>query len=232
MRQTRQPGKGVLDLCRGPANSQHRMGRFIHTSLYISAVFMACLAAAPDANSQPEFTTKYVYYAIGGNTPLEIYRSMLKRGPRVDGAKAYAATSAESAQSGKLQQGDTCHIEDYRLRIDFEIKLPRIKNEKILSSGDQSRWQEFARFLKKHEETHRSIWLACAAELETKIHTLKATTCAEVEKKSQSLWEATRKACSKKHDAFDAAEQKKLMQRPFVKLVYKKSLQTRAAKAN
>lgn len=207
------------------------MANLIQAPLRISAVFLACLATAPQAAAQPEFTTKYVYYAISGTTPLEIYRSMLKRGPRVEGAKAYAATSAESAQSGKLQQGDTCHIEDYRLRIDFEIKLPRVKNEKVLSSGDRSRWQEFSRFLKKHEETHRSIWLACATELETKIRTVKAATCAEAEKKSQSLWEATRKACSKKHDAFDAAEQKKLMQRPFVKLVYRKSLHTRAAKA-
>lgn len=221
----------MLDLFHRPANSQRRMGHLVHTAFRFSAVVLASLAVAPQAVGQPEFTTKYVYYAIGGNTPLEIYRSMLKRGPRVDGAKAYAATSAESVQSGKLQPGQTCHIEDYRLRIDFQIKLPRIKNEKILSTGDRSRWKEFARFLKKHEETHRAIWLTCAADLETKIHSIKAATCAEVEKKSQSLWDATRKACSKKHDAFDAAEQKKLMQRPFVKLVYRKSLQTRAAKA-
>lgn len=196
----------------------------------MAALALAAAMAAAPASAKPEFTTKYVYYTVAGNTPLEIYRAMLKRGPRVDGSKAYAATSADSSQTGKLQQDDTCHIEDYHLQIDFEIKLPRIPNERVLSRPDLKRWQEFTRFLKKHEETHRTIWLACAAELETRVQVLKAATCAEAEATSQKLWETARKACTKKHDAFDAAEQKKLMQRPFVKLVYRKSQQTRAAK--
>jgi len=183
------------------------------------------------AEAKPAFTTKYVYYSVGGDTPEAIYKAMLSRGPRVNGAKAYAATSAVSSQDGKLLQAASCRIEDYQLKIDFEIKLPKIRNEKVLAPADRNRWKDFTRFLRRHEETHRSIWLGCAADLERKVKSLRAATCAEADKKAASLWETIRKACARKHDAFDAAEQKRLLQHPFVRLVYRRSLQTHAAKA-
>jgi len=183
------------------------------------------------ATAKPVQSTRYTFYSVGGDTAEDVYSAMLRKGPRVNGAKAYAATSAVTTQDGKLLQGASCSIGDYRLKLDFIIKLPKIKNEQVLPVADRKRWQQFSVFLKKHEETHRSIWMGCAAELEAKVKTIKAKTCGEADKKAQKLWDKMRASCSKKHVAFDAAEQKKLMQHPFVRLVYKRSLQTHAAKA-
>lgn len=184
----------------------------------------ALLAISPAlAQAKPVYTTKYVYYSVGGNTPESIYKAMLSKGPRVNGAKAYAATTATTRQDGKLMMAKSCQIEDYKLRLDFQIKLPKIKNEKVLSASDRERWKQFAVFLKKHEETHRSIWLECAANMERKIRAIKARTCDEVDKQAEKLWDQTRAECSKKHDAFDKAEQKKLLKHPFVQLVYRRS---------
>lgn len=199
------------------------------------SVFVFCSAClilgSAIAAAKPAQTTRYTFYTVGGDTAQEVYNAMLRKGPRVNGAKAYAATSAVTTQDGKLLQGASCRIGDYRLKLDFTIKLPKIKNEKVLPASDRARWQQFAGFLKKHEETHRSIWMGCAADLEAQVRTIKARTCADADKKAQKLWDKMRTACSKKHVAFDAAEQKKLMQHPFVRLVYKRSLQTHAAKA-
>ena len=184
--------------------------------LIAAALFLSC----PIAEAKPLFHTKYTYYAVGGDTAEDIYKAMLSKGPRVNGAKAYAATSATTTQDGKLSQSKSCRIENYRLKIDFNIKLPRIKNEQVLPAADRSRWRQFSSFLKKHEETHRSIWLGCAADLERQVATIKASTCGDADKKAASLWEKMRAACSRKHNAFDAAEQKKLMKHPFVKLVH------------
>lgn len=192
-------------------------------ALAVPAMALATLVAAQSAAAKPAFTTKYTYYAVGGDSVEDIYRAMLSRGPRVNGAKAYAATTATSSQDGRLRQAKSCQIEDYRLKIDFVIKLPKIKNEKILPSSDRNRWTQFSAFLKKHEETHRSIWLDCAADLDRKVRAIKASTCAEADAKAGKLWEQTRAACSKRHDAFDKAEQKRLMQHPFVKLVLKRN---------
>ena len=57
------------------------------------------------ALSKPHQTTKYTYYAISGDTPGAIYSTLVKRGPRVGGVKAYAATTAVSSQSGQLIPG-------------------------------------------------------------------------------------------------------------------------------
>lgn len=171
------------------------------------------------AQSAPAFTTKYVYYKVSGGNAADVYISMLKRGPHVKGAKAYAATSAESSQRGKLELTKSCRITDYQYSVDFTIRLPKLNNEAALSSGTRSHWQQFSSFLRKHEETHRAIWMGCANEIETKVRALRGRTCSEVDKKAQLIRDQVQKACNRKHVAFDAAEQKKLAKHPFVKRV-------------
>jgi predicted secreted Zn-dependent protease len=183
------------------------------------------------AIAKPTQTTKYTYYSIAGDSAVEIYNSMIKKGPKVNGAKAYAATSATTTQDGKLLQGSSCHVEEYRLKLDFVIKLPKIKNEKVLPASDRKRWQQFSTFLKAHEETHRKIWLDCAADLERQVKSIKAKSCSDADRKATQLWDRIRAACNKKHIAFDAAEQKKLMKHPFVQLVYKRSTAVHGASA-
>jgi predicted secreted Zn-dependent protease len=171
------------------------------------------------AISKPNQTTKYTYYTISGNTPGAIYTTLVRRGPRVGGVKAYAATTAVSSQSGQLTQGKYCSLENYKFKIDFTIKLPRLKNEAALKGTTKADWKKFSSFLKIHEETHRRIWLACAAALETKVKAIQTSSCAELNEKSTKLWEQMRVSCAKKQDAFDVAEQARLLRHPFVKLV-------------
>jgi predicted secreted Zn-dependent protease len=190
-------------------------------SLQLAAT-LSLFMFAGDADARPVHTTKYVYYSIGGANASAIYSAMLRRGPHVNGEKAYAATSATSSQEGKLVQAKSCIVQDYRLKIDFVIRLPRIKNEAVLPPSDRTRWRQFSQFLKKHEETHRAIWLACAQDLEIKARAIESASCAGADAKAAKLWEQMRKTCGRKHDAFDAAEQKRLLQQPFVKVVLRK----------
>jgi len=186
--------------------------------LVLGSILCACLMGK-SAISKPNQTTKYTYYTISGNTPGAIYTTLVRRGPRVGGVKAYAATTAVSSQSGQLTQGKYCSLENYKFKIDFTIKLPRLKNEAALKGTTKADWKKFSSFLKIHEETHRRIWLACAAALETKVKAIQTSSCAELNEKSTKLWERMRASCAKKQDAFDVAEQARLLRHPFVKLV-------------
>ena len=183
------------------------------------------------ALGKPVQATKYVYYSISGDTPGEIYTTLVKRGPRVGGVKAYAATTAVSSQSGQMIQDEFCTIDDYKFKIDFTIKLPKLRNESALTGTTKTDWKKFSSFLKIHEETHRSIWLACANELEAKVHAIKARSCADLNKKTTKLWEQMRVSCAKKQDAFDVAEQARLLRHPFVKLVLSQGARTSTALA-
>jgi predicted secreted Zn-dependent protease len=185
-------------------------------------IFAATLIAisASGADAKPTQKTKYKYYSISGNTAQEIYGAMLKRGPDVNGMNAYASTLANSSQSGRLVQGSNCRIDSYQFKIDFTINLPRLKNESALKGATKARWDQFEVFLKAHEEQHRSIWLGCAHELEAQVKAIRASTCKQADKEASKMWERMRKSCQKRHDAFDKAEQAKLLRHPFVKLVF------------
>jgi predicted secreted Zn-dependent protease len=187
--------------------------------LAVGAAVLLSLWGSQQALAAPAFTTKYVYYKVSGDSAAGVYLSMLKRGPHVGGAKAYAATSAESSQRGKLELRNSCRITDYQYSIAFTIRLPKLNDESSLSPAARARWQQFSSFLRQHEETHRAIWMGCAEEIETKVKALRGRSCEEVDKKAQSIREAIQKACNRKHMAFDAAEQKRLAKHPFVKMV-------------
>ena len=90
----------------------------------LAAAVTAC--GVSNAVAQPLQTTKYVYYTISGDSASKVYDAMIKRGPHVNGAKAYASTAATSSQQGKLAQGKSCEIQDYRLKIDFVIHFIRV----------------------------------------------------------------------------------------------------------
>lgn len=192
---------------------------------------MAALGLSAAVWAKPVQTTRYTYYTVSGDSAVEIYDAMIKRGPSVNGAKAYAATSATTTQDGKLLQSTSCQIKDYRLKLSFVIKLPKIKNENLLPASDRKQWQNFSAFLKTHEETHRQIWLDCAADLEAKVKAIKARSCSDADAKATKLWNKMRAACGKKQEAFDKAEQRRLMSQPFVQLVYRHATSSNAAKA-
>ena len=200
-------------------------------ALLVLGSVLAASLLGKGAIGKPNQTTKYTYYAISGNTPAAIYATLVKRGPRVGGVKAYAATTAVSSQSGQLIQGQNCALDSYRFKIDFTIKLPKLKNEAALTGATRTDWNKFSSFLKIHEETHRSIWLACASALEAKVKAIQAKSCAELNDRSTKLWEQMRVSCAKKQDAFDVAEQARLLRHPFVKLVLSQGARTTTALA-
>jgi predicted secreted Zn-dependent protease len=187
--------------------------------LAVGAAVLLSWWGPQQAFAAPAFSTKYVYYKVSGDSAAGVYVSMLKRGPHVGGAKAYAATSAESSQRGKLELRNSCRITDYQYSIDFTIRLPKLTDERSLTPAARARWQQFSGFLRQHEETHRAIWMGCAQEIEAKVKALRGRSCEEVDKKAQAIRDAIQQACNRKHMAFDAAEQKRLAKHPFVKMV-------------
>lgn len=185
----------------------------------ITALLICCFNGV--ALAKPAETTRYTYYTINGGSANDVYRAMQRRGPRVNGVKAYASTAATAVQHGNLAQGAACRIVDYRIDLDFVIRLPRISNEQTLPPADRRLWQQFSAFLRQHEETHRRIWRGCAADVERKVKAINAESCADASQKAAQLWEKMQANCDSKHKAFDAAEQQRLMTHPFIRRVFR-----------
>lgn len=184
------------------------------------ALAVALLAGADSAaEAKPRATTQYKYYPVSGGSAVELYIAMMKRGPHVNGDQAYASTTATQTLDGRFVRTNSCRLHDINLSFQFTIRLPKLASTKGLSKTTRDRWQQFSQFLRKHEETHRSIWMACAADFEKRAMGVKASTCEAADAEIARLADEARAACNKKHDAFDAAEQKRVAKHPFVKQV-------------
>lgn len=184
------------------------------------AIAVALLAGASSAAlAKPKSTTQYKYYPVSGNSAVELYIAMMKRGPHVNGDQAYASTTATQTLDGRFVRTSNCKLHDINLSFQFTIRLPKLASTKGLSKTTRDRWQQFSQFLRKHEETHRTIWMACAADFEKRALQVKASTCEAADSEIARLADEARVACNKKHDAFDAAEQKRVAKHPFVKQV-------------
>jgi predicted secreted Zn-dependent protease len=192
-----------------------------HVKLAGSLFALITMIFVPAAVAKP--VTNYTHYLIAGESAEGIYRAMLRRGPHVGGAKAYASTRMEPTILAQTEQGaNSCRISQFKINMTFTIQLPQLRKSAHVDPTLRKSFDRFYEFAKKHEETHRAIWLKCAAEAEAKVSHVTAKTCSEAEAQGLKIVEDVASDCDARHLAFDAAEQKRLVNHPFIKQVLKK----------
>ena len=139
---------------------------------------------------------------------------MLSHAPTVNGVRGYGVTAA---MPGKQMTVEACKKNgDYHFGVEFEIHLPRAANPAALSAGELALWNRFAQFVKKHEETHRSIWMNCADEYDQKLRASAPQNCASGQAKVAALWSEMLATCGPKQIAFDAVQRGVLKAHPFM----------------
>jgi predicted secreted Zn-dependent protease len=189
-----------------------------HTRLAGPICALISVILVPVAQAKP--ITNYTHYLIAGESAESLYRSMLRRGPHVGGGKAYASTKMVPEVSAKtVETGGGCRIQDFKVNMTFTIRLPQLKKSATVDATLRKSFSRFYEFAKKHEETHRTIWLKCAAEAEARVNTIKAKTCPDAEARGLAIVEEVARQCDARHVAFDEAEQKRLVNHPFIKQI-------------
>ena len=192
-----------------------------HVRLAGSLFALISMIITPAASAKP--VTNYTHYLIAGESAEGIYRAMLRRGPHVGGAKAYASTRMEPTISAQTVKGaNSCRIGQFKINMTFTIQLPQLKKSANVDPTLRKSFNRFYEFAKKHEETHRTIWLKCAAEAEAKVTRVTAKTCSEAEAQGLKIVEDIASECDARHLAFDASEQRRLVNHPFIKQVLRK----------
>lgn len=184
---------------------------------FVASTLVALATAAEPALSKPIVTTRYQYFTVSGIDASALHRSLVEKGPMVNGDKAYAATEVAGGQDGSLVGGTSgCRIANYRMKLDFTMRLPKLRPGVTLSPGLRSRWQAFEAFVKQHEGVHRDIWIGCAADVEQAVRAVNAKSCEAAQAMATGILNQMWKQCAKKHDAFDAAQRHPLMRQPFI----------------
>jgi predicted secreted Zn-dependent protease len=182
---------------------------------------LAALAVVSSADAATVKRTNYRYYPVAGATAYDINQSILRHGPKYGGLSAYGVTTYDYKPSAtcSYSPGTDAHVGSFKMELEFQIKLPKLSSEQSLRSDVRSTWGKFASFVKSHEETHRRIWMGCAKTAESKIQSLRAKSCSALTSRIDGVLLTMAKSCNKKHEAFDAAEQKRLTRHPFMQKV-------------
>jgi predicted secreted Zn-dependent protease len=170
----------------------------------------------PEASAKPKVSTKYTYYNINGGSARNLYQQMISRGPHVSGERALAATSAETRQRGEFVSGSSCRVKNYEISINFTMRLPKVANERKMPKRLRAHWRKFYKFVRRHEERHKQIWVACARDVERRVRAIRARSCSAADREANRIFKTVAAACEKKHDAFDRAEQKRLSRNPLI----------------
>ena len=198
----------------------YKSGMEVQRQIRDAAAALLLMAANSPVAAETVQTTKYSSYPVSGRTPTEIYRSILKRGPSIDGTKAIAATKAQVVQSHTLQQGtSSCRVTEFRLAFHFNVQLPRLVSASGLTPQDRYLWQQFSSFLKSHELQHTRLWLRCGRELERRVMTIRARSCEEAQRKADATWQRMKPGCDRQQTSFDTEQRTELMSQPFMQRV-------------
>ena len=190
----------------------------------LSPLILLCLVPAlllqamiSTASAKTVSHADVTYFTVGGRTPEEIYRNILDQGPRVNGVRALASINTRTTQDGGLhEEGGVCRVTDYVITLEFKIERPRISNEQILPPDERAMWHQMNDFIAAHENQHKAVWQACAADLDHRIETLSAPNWSELGQKAEALWQEMLDSCDKTQRSFDDAQSRALVKQPFM----------------
>ena len=183
----------------------------------ILLTFLIAAVAVPlQATAKPHIKTKYTYYTISGKSARSLYQQMIRRGPHIGRERAFATASMSLDPSFKLSGKKSCHFSRFRMNMEFEIRLPKVRNEKALPKSTRRHWRAFSKFVRRHEMRHRAIWISCIKKLERRVRKLRPRNCNSLESQFTRELNKAAKTCNRRQEAFDRAEQKRLARHPLI----------------
>lgn len=183
------------------------------------AAFLTLVLGLPSAvESEVVANVSSSYFPVSGNSPAEIYRSMLSQSKSVGGGQTLASISTRARQSGDLRMsGGACVARNYTITLDIQVRTPPLVSDNSLSAAEGRDWQTLLAFIRNHEAQHRQIWQSCASALDRKVVSIREPTCERASAKVSALWKRMIADCDRKQRSFDASQTRALMRLPFVK---------------
>jgi predicted secreted Zn-dependent protease len=186
----------------------------------LSAVLAAFIPAAPHAEAK----SSIAYYPVKGRTAPEIYASIKTSAPRIAANTTMAFTAiATKTNKTEREQGGQCSYISFNTRAAYSFYIPKHQNAQSLPKQLRSRWLQFAEYLLRHEEGHRTIWQLCLADYDARALELRAPSCATLDAARERLFTAIKSACLAKDEAYDAVFRKEVQTVPFMKEALKKA---------
>ncbi len=201
-----------------------------HKNLRVFVAALALVSFGASAQAKVKLTTKYRYYAVSGTTAAALHRNMSVPTGFFSSERAYADITMKPKFVGTFTQGKICRIKGFGIKGQFTIRLPKLKSGVKLSRSLDRKFRGFARYVRKHELTHRSIWLGCLKKAQNRISRLRGKSCTRLDQKAADIITAEWKKCGVRNVRFDASEQKRLRRLPLVREAFKPAKRPKRSK--
>jgi predicted secreted Zn-dependent protease len=169
--------------------------------------FAVSLAAGP-ACAELRYTTSYRQNTIHGATPEQVWRFMASH-PIIDedGPALANITHKHKLSARTSRSNGVCRVSKLDFTWHFVITLPKAVDEARMSPATRAMWREFAAYLKRHEEHHRTIFIGCGKDFVAEATKLTARgPCLLLKVKVKRYIDEQYKVCMAKQRAFDRDE--------------------------
>ncbi len=185
---------------------------------YVLAILLL-VGLGNSAEAKVSQSTAYNYFKVKGQTPREIYSSLLKHAKGPGGHDAYATTTTRIYQKTSFAVGKNCSFKDYSIIGKFKITLPKLVGANGALAATKQSWAGFATVLQRHEEHHRDLWMACVQSFESQVRNMSAKNCSALTVNFKKLWKTMQKNCDAQNSAFDKQEKLNFLRLPFIQMV-------------
>ena len=189
-------------------NRDLRAGQFGRRSAVV--LLAACLLAS-SAGAEVRTSTQTRIYSVGGSTAASLVSYM--RSSPLHGDRGDAVANIRPNYSLAIatrSSGGVCRAGRVTLNVHFTMTLPQARNSSALSSGTRSAWYGFTSFARRHEETHRRIYVECANRFVAKAQRMTAGNCMALQGSIRRLLETDKAACERRQLAFDHADSRRV----------------------
>jgi predicted secreted Zn-dependent protease len=178
-------------------------GRFARCAI---AAFLSVSLGA-DAFAEVKTSTQTRSYGVGGTTAASLVSYMRSHPFRGDHGDAVANIRPYyGLTTATKQTGGTCRASNVTLSIRFVMTLPYARSPSAMGSSTRSAWSSFVAFTRRHEETHKRIYVQCGNTFVAKAQRLTASNCGALNASIRQLLESEKRACDARQRAFDRAD--------------------------
>ncbi|WP_421726770.1 DUF922 domain-containing protein [Bauldia sp.] len=165
-------------------------------------------------------STKYRDHLVRGTTPAEVWRYMNAH-PIIDpdDGPAYANITHDHDLTFTVgTRGGQCRVSDLTFRWNFVLTLPKAVDFASMSAKNRQLWTSFVAALKRHEETHRTIFLKCGARFVPAAERMTGPAgCFGMKRKVRRFIDRSYAACMDEQRVFERRDRPRMLGQPFIR---------------
>ncbi|MCB1489596.1 MAG: DUF922 domain-containing protein [Bauldia sp.] len=183
-------------------------------------MLLPCCAMVSPAWAGLSYTTQYRDHPVRGTSPPEIWRYMNAH-PIMDpdDGAAYANLTHDHDLSLKVATSNgACRVTSLTFRWNFVLTLPKAADYARMSAANKSLWTNFVAGLKRHEETHRSIFIKCGQTFVPEATRLTGPSgCVGMQRKVRRFIDQRYASCMAQQKAFEKRDRSRVLGLPFIR---------------